>query len=316
MLTYPQILGRVDITRTFAGRELNTEYLFGLFAQLALNPNASTLLGVPMNYTIVHFTANQNIASAATIITFDFVSLGIVLPVEIDTWNVFNAQGQILEYDATFRWFEYLLDTIIATVGAEIGATSTEEIIQFFTVALVTNICETHQAYCNGTNQQYANYSACYDFLTTQVRFGEAYELGMNTILCRSIHENMVPYRPSVHCPHIGPTGGGVSKHQGTDLKLKPCSLSLKRRLSMRHGKRNNHQFSATSIANLQMQGVQLSAWESHVPICSLCRVLVDIIQYCTDDLTYLGVVSEPYFTNQPMVPYGFANSDPTVAAE
>ena len=23
------------------------------------------------------------------------------------------------------------------------------------------------------------------------------------------VHQNMVPLRPTVHCPHIGPTGGG-----------------------------------------------------------------------------------------------------------
>ncbi len=23
------------------------------------------------------------------------------------------------------------------------------------------------------------------------------------------VHQNMVPYRPEVHCPHIGMTGGG-----------------------------------------------------------------------------------------------------------
>lgn len=23
------------------------------------------------------------------------------------------------------------------------------------------------------------------------------------------IHQNMVPFRPTVHCPHIGKTGGG-----------------------------------------------------------------------------------------------------------
>ena len=23
------------------------------------------------------------------------------------------------------------------------------------------------------------------------------------------VHQNMVPFRPSVHCPHIGPNGGG-----------------------------------------------------------------------------------------------------------
>lgn len=32
---------------------------------------------------------------------------------------------------------------------------------------------------------------------------------GRNTLLCRSVHQNMVPFRPSVHCPHIGKTGGG-----------------------------------------------------------------------------------------------------------
>jgi len=44
--------------------------------------------------------------------------------------------------------------------------------------------------------------------------------------------------------------------------------------------------------------------------------VLADIIQYCTDDLTYVGVVTEPYYTIQPMVPYGYANSNATIAAQ
>ena len=30
------------------------------------------------------------------------------------------------------------------------------------------------------------------------------------TVLCRYIHQNMVSFRPEVHCPHIGPTGGGM----------------------------------------------------------------------------------------------------------
>lgn len=32
---------------------------------------------------------------------------------------------------------------------------------------------------------------------------------GRNTVLCRMVHQNMVPLRPAVHCPHIGPSGGG-----------------------------------------------------------------------------------------------------------
>lgn len=44
------VVGRVDATRNFNGRELNTEYAFGLFSQIALNPGAFTLLGMPMSY--------------------------------------------------------------------------------------------------------------------------------------------------------------------------------------------------------------------------------------------------------------------------
>jgi hypothetical protein len=54
-LLSPDILGRVDATRNYAGRELNTEYLFGLFANIALNPDAFTLLGYPVNYTFTRF---------------------------------------------------------------------------------------------------------------------------------------------------------------------------------------------------------------------------------------------------------------------
>ncbi len=59
------VQGRVDITRTFLGRELNTEYLFGLFANIAANKNEFTLLGYPTSYEITHFAASQNIASAS-----------------------------------------------------------------------------------------------------------------------------------------------------------------------------------------------------------------------------------------------------------
>ncbi len=61
------VQGRVDITRTFDGRELNTEYLFGLFANLATaEAGAITLLGLPLSYEILHFAASQNVVAALT----------------------------------------------------------------------------------------------------------------------------------------------------------------------------------------------------------------------------------------------------------
>jgi hypothetical protein len=83
------------------------------------------------------------------------------------------------------------------------------QVVQILTGVLSEEICETAQTYCNGTNTQYSSLTSCYQYLTQEVRFGEAYEFGRNTLVCGMVHQNMVPFRPSVHCPHIGPTGGG-----------------------------------------------------------------------------------------------------------
>ena len=58
------VQGKIDVTRTFNGRELNTEYLFGLFANLATNANEISLLGVPISYEILNFVGNQNVVSS------------------------------------------------------------------------------------------------------------------------------------------------------------------------------------------------------------------------------------------------------------
>jgi hypothetical protein len=108
--------GRIDITRTFDGRELNTEYLFGLFANLAANPNQTSLIGVPLSYEIIHFAANENIASAATRFQFNLTSLGLVIPVESDTWINYNEKGEITQYDATFKYWTWLMDYVVGTM--------------------------------------------------------------------------------------------------------------------------------------------------------------------------------------------------------
>ncbi|KAF2090034.1 hypothetical protein K490DRAFT_9861, partial [Saccharata proteae CBS 121410] len=204
------VLGRVDATRTFDGQELNTEYLFGLFSTLGAS-QSTTLLGVPVSYDIVHFIGYGNIASAATIVYFNNTAgLFDVFPVEIDTWIMFNEDGQIWQYDATYRYFEYLLDSQLAEAAPKIGTNTTDQTVAYFTDILADGICTTAMSSCNGTNTIYDSYDDCYEFLTKEVPFGTAYGLGMNTLLCRMVHENMVPFRPDVHCPHISREGGGM----------------------------------------------------------------------------------------------------------
>jgi hypothetical protein len=109
------VRGRIDITRTFEGRELNTEYLFGLFANLAANPNSISLLGVPTSYEILHFTANEWITSSAVRFMYNFTSLGLMVPVEVDSWNTYNEAGEITQYDVSFKYWQWMFDYVIGS---------------------------------------------------------------------------------------------------------------------------------------------------------------------------------------------------------
>ncbi|KAF2638785.1 hypothetical protein P280DRAFT_470831 [Massarina eburnea CBS 473.64] len=196
------IQGRVSDTRNFFGRELNTEYIFGLFTP----NNLTTFIGIPIGpYEIVQFTGNKNIASATTRIYLQFPSFdNITLPIVVDTWMTWNEAKEVTQYDVTFRWFGFLLQTLVSSLNdnSKIAPVTFKEMV-------ANSVCATHTEHCTGANQQYDNAEACYKFLTEEIRVGDSFELGMNTLLCRNIHEIMVRFRPEVHCSHIGRSGGG-----------------------------------------------------------------------------------------------------------
>ena|ERR1700685_4411428 len=111
------IQGRVDLTSTFDGRELNTEvltphtpkadrqYIFGLFSTIATesgNPDIFNLLGVPINYTVTGFT----VTGPQVVASFIFWVLypgNISLPVEVILFLQFNDQGEITEVHSFSR---------------------------------------------------------------------------------------------------------------------------------------------------------------------------------------------------------------------
>lgn len=196
-----QIIGRVSDTRTFKGRELNTEYIFGLF----MPTESLSIIGNPMNYEIIQFSAVQNIASATTRVRFTFPAFNnISLPVVINTWMTWNSALQITQYDVVFKWFGNLFQTLLMGSSGSPEEAGMEAINK-----IASSICNSHTIYCHGLNAQYDSWDECYNFLTTKIRVGQSFELGMDTLMCRSVHELMVKYRPEVHCSHIGPTGGG-----------------------------------------------------------------------------------------------------------
>ena len=76
--------------------------------------------------------------------------------------------------------------------------------------ANINMLCAAPQMYCNGTLQQYDNVSQCVQFLMTNVSYGTYDREDQGNVVCRLIHTKFVPLVPSVHCPHVGPTGRGL----------------------------------------------------------------------------------------------------------
>ena len=107
----------------------------------------------------------------------------LTIPVQMDHWSAFNAAGQLSQYDVTFKWWQWTVDYLLGTAAHALNMTSSET-TAYVTQKLVGSICDTSMTYCNSTvkglskEDMYQSADECKGFLTKQVRFGEAYELG------------------------------------------------------------------------------------------------------------------------------------------
>lgn len=116
---------------------------------------------------------------------FNFTAVNLVLPLRIDSWNTYNAAGEISQYDATFVWWDWAVTTLLQAAAPLLGVNTTAAVQPKLQQALAKSICDTATQYCNGTNVQYLRASQCFDYLTTKVRFGQSWELGTSPrILC------------------------------------------------------------------------------------------------------------------------------------
>lgn len=139
-----QIQGRVSDTRTFVGRELNTEYIFGLF----MPSESLSIIGHPHDYEIIQFAAVRNIAAATTRVNFTFPAFNNVsLPVVISSWMTWNAAREMTQYDVVFKWFGNLFQTLILSLGG-----SPEEASMKAVDKIAASICNSHEKYCDGRN--------------------------------------------------------------------------------------------------------------------------------------------------------------------
>ncbi|KAJ7481774.1 hypothetical protein FB451DRAFT_137054 [Mycena latifolia] len=209
------IVGRLDLTQEYIGNELNLEYIFG-FAAAVAELNTTLVIGYPKNLSVFALSIDPPVAIVTTLTNYDWKGSIGVYPVQIDTWFRFDDDLKIVGYDIGTRRFAWLYETIMPSLGKSIAkelgpvasfGLSTERLIQ---TRAALDICGVHDQYCTGKNLQYKTHAQCMDTLLNKMPLGKVWTMGLDTTMCRWVHFGMVKYRPSVHCPHIGPTGGDM----------------------------------------------------------------------------------------------------------
>ena len=70
-------------------------------------------------------------------------------------------------------------------------------------------VCNLIQEFCVGDNVQFSSVDECFGFMLA-IPYGSFDRANSNTFTCRSVHTQLTPFRPQIHCPHAGPTGGNA----------------------------------------------------------------------------------------------------------
>jgi hypothetical protein len=72
--------------------------------------------------------------------------------------------------------------------------------------AVLTTGVPGQAATCPG---EYTDFADCMAFMHA-IPFGTWDRANSNTVVCRQFHTLLTPFRPDIHCPHAGKTGGGA----------------------------------------------------------------------------------------------------------
>ncbi|KAL2352482.1 hypothetical protein BJ546DRAFT_1064216 [Cryomyces antarcticus] len=192
--------GRITPVGNFSGFEDSVEYFFAL-APAARPPTYAAFVKAE----IVEFVSEcPEVAASTVYFRTQSVHPGapddgryITTLKQIAFWR-FDSTGAVQYYDA---WIPSLNLFTAKITNATILTPAYE-------AAAIQSLCGATQALCTGGNTQYASIGDCVATLSARA-FGEYDEIWGDNVVCRTIHVLLARIRPDVHCPHVGPTGGG-----------------------------------------------------------------------------------------------------------
>ncbi|KAK8226044.1 hypothetical protein HDK77DRAFT_501285 [Phyllosticta capitalensis] len=200
----PEAKGRVTPLGNFTTFEESIEYFFALAPIPSATP-AKT--GIYRADLVSFVTGCPEIAASVVYLRTGTVDpqTAVHTPGPMDTtlkqvafWR-FDSEGAVLRYDA---WIPSLRLWTAISSGIDYNNPQVQQ------GTIVTALCPQIQQRCVGPNQVYASVEDCSRQLLAKP-FGDFDEVWADNIVCRIIHLILTGTRPDIHCPHVGPTGGG-----------------------------------------------------------------------------------------------------------
>ncbi|CAF1264946.1 unnamed protein product [Rotaria sordida] len=188
--------GRILPAGTFSDPIAALEYIYGVVCPIPnLPPRPSTIQTIKLvriTYDKDYLITDNEIEVTVTgnkRLTF-FVRMA------------FDKDYKLCAYDGQIRNFGLTFDP----------STDTER------QATINFICNFTQTFCQGKLQQYSSVNDCKKFLTTSIPYGSLDRGDQGNVACRTIHAYFVPLLPTMHCAHVGPTGGGACTNKPIDF--------------------------------------------------------------------------------------------------
>ncbi|KAJ7701056.1 hypothetical protein B0H16DRAFT_1641631 [Mycena metata] len=169
--------GRVTPVGEFVGFEDSIEYFFGL----APLPTGVAPNGAFTNATLVEFVSDCPEVAASTVYL---------------TLSTINPDNSVGPFITALKQLDLFTALLRGTPDPYTPAAMNGTIQQICAVQ-----AETY-------NTVYDGIPDCVQTLAAKT-FGRSDETWGDNVVCRLIHVLLTKFRPEVHCPHVGPTGGG-----------------------------------------------------------------------------------------------------------
>jgi len=187
----PNVKGRVSPAGSYNDFTSVQEYFYALAASSMIT-----------SVTMEKITATGDYVTVWVIIYFNGTASGT------PSYNL--TQTGFYTFDDTDHVIS--LDLDILNLGWALdGDSATNPATRLANIERICTILVVNPGFCPPSEDPegyYSSFDDCVNFMSNNITYGTWAHANSNTVICRSLHTILTAFRPAVHCPHAGKTGG------------------------------------------------------------------------------------------------------------